>query len=61
MGIDEEHPGMSKSVRKFIFGFSPKKDADGQPIGSAAIKLKPRNAYEYLGLRRPLSHGFGKA
>ena len=46
---------MAKGGRKLFFGFSPKRDADGKSLGHAAVKLKHRNAYELLGLRKPLS------
>lgn len=52
---------MNKRGRVFCFGFSPSKGADGKPQGHAAIKLRPRNAYELLGLRRPANPNLGKA
>jgi hypothetical protein len=52
---------MSKRGRVFCFGFSPVKGSDGKPQGHAAIKLRPRNAYELLGLRRPAHPNLGKA
>lgn len=51
---------MSKAGRKFFLGFIPTKDANGEPLGAATLKLKPRNAYELLGLRRPPRPAFGK-
>jgi hypothetical protein len=45
---------MAKGGRKLCFGFSVKRDADGKPLGIVTIKLKHRNAYELLGLRKPL-------
>jgi hypothetical protein len=51
---------MNKAGRKFFCGFTATKDANGQPAGAAVIKLKPRNAYELLGLRRPPRPAFGK-
>jgi hypothetical protein len=51
---------VSKAGRKFFFGFSPAKDSDGKPAGAAAIKFKPQNAYELLGLRRPPRPALGK-
>ena len=52
---------MARRGRLFFFGFSPYKGADGKPKGHAAIKIRPRNAYELLGLRRPVSPNIGKA
>jgi hypothetical protein len=52
---------MSKRDRVFCFGFNPAKGSDGKPKGQAAIKLRPRNAYELLGLRRPANTNLGKA
>lgn len=52
---------MAKQGRVFCFGFSPTKGSDGKPQGHAAIKIRPRNAYELLGLRRPVTTNFGKA
>ncbi|CAN5807685.1 hypothetical protein BH09VER1_BH09VER1_32650 [soil metagenome] len=52
---------MAKTGRNYCFGFSPAKGSDGKPQGQAAIKIRPRNAYELLGLRRPANANFGKA
>jgi hypothetical protein len=52
---------MMRCGRRLCFGFSPAKGTDGKPQGHAAIKLPKRNAYEYLGLRRPASASLGKA
>jgi hypothetical protein len=51
---------MNKAGRKFFCGFSAAKDSNGQPTGAAVLKLKPRNAYELLGLRRPARPALGK-
>jgi hypothetical protein len=51
---------MTKGSRKFFIGLTPTKDANGKPSGSAVIELKPRNAYELLGLRRPPKPAFGR-
>jgi len=51
---------MNKAGRKIFCGFSTEKDANGQPTGAAILKIKPRNAYELLGLRRPPRPAFGK-
>lgn len=51
---------MTPAGRKFFCGFTPAKDANGQPTGAAILKLKPRNAYELLGLRRPARPALGK-
>lgn len=51
---------MTPAGRKFFCGFNPAKDPNGQPTGAAILKLKPRNAYELLGLRRPPRPALGK-
>lgn len=51
---------MTKRGRVYCFGFNPAKTADGKPQGHAAIKIRPRNAYEIMGLRRPASANLGK-
>lgn len=51
---------MSKGGRSFFFGFNPSKSSDGKPPGHAAIVIRPRNAYELLGLRRPSGPRVGK-
>lgn len=35
------------------YGFCCEKDAQGQTIGAAVMRLTRRNAYERVGLRRP--------
>lgn len=52
---------MAKGGRTYCFGYSSAKGSDGKPLGQAAIKIRPRNAYELLGLRRPVSPNLGKA
>lgn len=44
---------MAKSGRKFVFGFSAKKDAAGRAEGAVAIRLRVRTIYEQFGLRKP--------
>jgi hypothetical protein len=44
---------MAKSGRKFVFGFSAKKDAAGRAEGAVAIRLRVRSIYEQFGLRKP--------
>lgn len=44
---------MSRGLRKFCFGFSAKRGSDGKPEGHVAIKIRARNAYEMLGLKKP--------
>jgi len=51
---------MAKGGRSFFFGFSAGKTSDGKPPSHATIKIRPRNAYELLGLRRPLGNQLGK-
>jgi hypothetical protein len=52
---------MIRRGRRFCFGFSSTKGSDSQPLGHAAIKIRPRNAYELLGLRRPPTPNLAKA
>lgn len=52
---------MTKSGRLFFFGFNTGKTRDGKPSGHATIKIRPRNAYELLGLRRPTGSQLGKS
>ena len=52
---------MTKRGRLYCFGFSPSRASDGRPKGHAAIKIRPRNAYELMGLRRPRNPNLGKA
>jgi len=52
---------MAKGGRSFVFGFQAGKPGDGkQAAGHATIKIRPRNAYELLGLRRPAGNSLGK-
>jgi hypothetical protein len=44
---------MAKAGRKFAFGFSAKKDAEGRAEGSVCIRLRVRTIYEQFGLRKP--------
>jgi hypothetical protein len=43
---------MAKAGRKFAFGFSAKKDAEGRSEGAACIRLRVRTVYEQFGLRK---------
>lgn len=43
---------MAKAGRKFTFGFSAKKDAEGRVEGAVCIRLRVRTIYEQYGLRR---------
>jgi hypothetical protein len=52
---------MAKGGRSFFFGFNPGKVSDGKTPGLASIKIRPRNAYELLGLRRPPGTNLGKS
>lgn len=52
---------MARGIRKFSFGFSTARTNDGKPLGHAIIKLKPRNAYELMGLRKPAAGAHGRA
>jgi hypothetical protein len=52
---------MTRRGRLFRFGFNPAKGSDKNPQGHAAIKIRSRNAYELLGLRRPCTPNLGKA
>ena len=51
---------MAKGGRSFFFGFHAGKVGDGKSHGHATIKIRPRNAYELLGLRRPAGNTLGK-
>ena len=44
----------------YSFGFRVAKASDGKSHGHATIILRPRNAYELLGLRRPHAPNLGK-
>lgn len=46
---------MAKNGRKFIFGFSAKKNAGGRVEGVACIRLRVRTIYEQFGLRKPIN------
>lgn len=51
---------MAKGGRSYFFGFHTGKNGDGKSAGHATIKIRPRNAYELLGLRRPVGNTIGK-
>ena len=40
--------------RQLVYGFQTEKDGDGQVIGASVVKLARRNAFELVGLRRPV-------
>jgi hypothetical protein len=40
--------------RQLAYGFAAEKDGDGQVIGSSVVRLARRNAFELVGLRRPV-------
>lgn len=44
---------MAKTGRKFAFGFSAKKDAEGRALGAACFRLRVRSIYDHYGLRKP--------
>lgn len=46
---------MAKIGRKFAFGFSAKKDAEGRVQGAASLRLRVRSVYDQYGLRKPSS------
>jgi hypothetical protein len=46
---------MAKNGRKFAFGFSAKKDAEGRAEGAVCIRLRVRTVYEQFGLRKKSS------
>ena len=50
---------MAKGGRLFVVGLNIGK-TDGKQQGHATIKIRPQNAYELLGLRRPAGNQFGK-
>ena len=52
---------MTSRRRKIHFGFSFKRESDGAAQGIGVVKIKPRNAYELLGLRKPSLPRLGKA
>ena len=43
---------MAKAGRKFAFGFSVKKGAEGRVEGAACLRLRVRTVYEQFGLRK---------
>lgn len=43
---------MARTGRKFAFGFSAKKDAEGRAEGAACVRLRVRTVYEQFGLRK---------
>jgi hypothetical protein len=40
--------------RQLVYGFEAEKDGEGEIIGSSVVKLARRNAFELVGLRRPV-------
>ena len=46
---------MAKNCRKFVFGFSVKKDEGGRAEGAACLRLRFRSIYEQFGLRKKSS------
>ena len=40
--------------RQLVHGFEAEKDGEGEIIGSSVVKLARRNAFELVGLRRPV-------
>jgi hypothetical protein len=40
--------------RQLVYGFEAEKDGEGQVIGASVVKLARRNAFELVGLRRPI-------
>ena len=40
--------------RQLVYGFMAEKDAEGEVIGSSVVKLARRNAFELVGLKRPV-------
>jgi hypothetical protein len=40
--------------RQLVYGFEAGKNGDGQVIGASVVKLARRNAFELVGLRRPV-------
>ena len=37
-----------------VYGFAAEKDGEGQVIGASVVKLARRNAFEMVGLKRPV-------
>ncbi len=40
--------------RQLVYGFESEKNGEGQVIGASVVKLARRNAFELVGLRRPV-------
>ena len=40
--------------RQMVYGFVADKDAEGEIVGSSVVKLARRNAFELVGLKRPV-------
>jgi hypothetical protein len=40
--------------RQLVYGFESEKNQEGQVIGASVVKLARRNAFELVGLRRPV-------
>ena len=40
--------------RQMVYGFEAEKDGQGEIIGSSVVTLARRNAFELVGLRRPV-------
>ncbi len=40
--------------RQLVYGFAVEKSGDGQVIGASVVRLARRNAFELVGLRRPV-------
>ncbi len=40
--------------RQMVYGFAAEKDGEGQVIGASVVKLARRNAFEMVGLKRPV-------
>ena len=40
--------------RQLVYGFEAEKDAAGEIVGSSVVKLARRNAFELVGLKRPV-------
>ena len=40
--------------RQLVYGFAAEKDSQGEIIGSSVVKIARRNAFELVGLRRPV-------
>jgi hypothetical protein len=40
--------------RQMVYGFQGEKDGEGEVIGSSVVKLARRNAFELVGLKRPV-------